>query len=96
MLEEDEKQMARLLGFLGGKQDNAYTIKFTDKLDEAINNMALVDEQTKADFIRDAVIGKILKEKQRFDRMTLVFGNTTETLESNRCLGITAEDIKKA
>lgn len=96
MLEEDEKQMARSLGFLDGKQDNPYTIKFTDKLDEAINNMALVDEQTKADFVRDAVIEKILKEKQRFDRMRLVFGNTTETLADNGSLGTTTEDIKKA
>lgn len=96
MLEDENKQMARTLGFLDGKQANPYTIKFTDNLDEAINNMALVDEQTKADFIRDAVIEKILKEKQRFDRMRLVFGNTTETWAAGGFQGNTAEDNKKA
>lgn len=91
MLGEDEMQIARSLGLLDGKRDNPTTIKFNDNLDEAISNMALVDDQTKSDFIRDAVIEKILREKQRFDRMRLVFGNTKETMTVNVGSSNTAE-----
>lgn len=77
----EDMNAAREMGFLDGKLGNPITIKFGDLLEEAITNMSLAEEITKADFIRDAVIEKILAEKQRFDRMQKVFGKAKKTTD---------------
>lgn len=71
------------LGLIGGKLMQQVTLKTNDKLHAAINSMALATGTTVADFVRNAVIKEILAEKQRFDLMVAVFGDSKETVTSS-------------
>ncbi|WP_332604747.1 hypothetical protein [Acinetobacter sp. ESBL14] len=85
----DDMNEARELGFLGGKLDNPVTIKFNDLTDESIEAVANASDMTKADWIREACIEKLLVERRKLNRMRKVWGNSKETIGAIGCHGVT-------
>lgn len=83
-MKEDEMQAAKALGFLSDDEKKLNTLSFkgSDKLQSAIDGLAGMDDTTRADWIRDACIEKVLKMKKQFDFMQKVFGDATDTTDT--------------
>lgn len=84
-MKEDEMQAAKALGFLSDDEKKLNTLSFkgSDKLQSAIDGLAGMDDTTRADWIRDACIEKVLKMKKQFDFMQKVFGHATDTSDTS-------------
>ena len=78
-MRNDDMNEAIAAGFIGGKLDTPVTIKFNDFTDLSIESVASACEMTKADWIREACIEKLLAEKKKFNRMSKVWGTSKET-----------------
>lgn len=90
----DDMNEARELGFLGGKLDNPVTVKFNDLTDESIEGVANASDMTKADWIREACIEKLLVERRKFNRMRKVWGHPKETRDARGCHENTGSNLE--
>lgn len=80
-MRDEDMQSAKALGFLSDDEKKLNTLSFkgSDKLQSAIDGLAGMDDTTRADWIRDACIEKVLRMKRQFDHMQAVFGKATDT-----------------
>ncbi|MFT4020049.1 MAG: hypothetical protein QM666_00865 [Acinetobacter sp.] len=92
-MRNDEMNEARELGFFDGKLDNPVTVKFNDLTDESIEGVANASDMTKADWIREACIEKLLVERRKFNRMRKVWGHTKETRDAKGCRENTSREL---
>ncbi len=88
----EDMQEAINLGFLDvhGKKTDSTSVRLTHEALYAIDELSAMDDIKRSEWIREAVIEKLVKLKRQHDCLSRAFGNATNTVNTS------FTDIKKA
>lgn len=78
-------QEALDLGFLDvqGKKTDSTSVRMTHEALQAIDALAAMDDIKRSEWIRDAVIEKLLKFKKQHEYLSRAFGNATNAMNTS-------------
>lgn len=73
------------LGFLDvtGKKTDSVSTRFTYEALHAIDALAAMDDLKRSEWVRDAVIEKLLKMKRQHEYLVKAFGGSTNTANTS-------------
>lgn len=81
----DDMQEALELGFIeiNGKKTDSTSVRFTHEALSAIDALSAMDDIKRSEWIRDAVIEKLLKLKRQHEYLSQAFGTATYSVNTS-------------